>query len=180
MVSPTTSSNLSGISLCLALIVPAVGSAANILIVEPAAVRPNQHLKPSEATNKFPQSNIATPKTFLHALAVRPLIDQLKKSSALSDGWDGNGSTAPASDAISAALGFISSMPPSTILPDVSLAGDGEISISWRDAEKFIDISFYGRSATVFSRINGQVVKLNSVQRFSELPVLAVEALLVS
>ncbi|RYF40068.1 MAG: hypothetical protein EOO38_22415 [Cytophagaceae bacterium] len=96
------------------------------------------------------------------------------------DGWDGPGSVRPSEGSIQGALEFVDSLPPQAYPPEVTAAGDGEISLSWREPGKFVDVSFFGKSASAYSRVGDMVKKQRSLQKFSELPIEAIRAVSIA
>jgi hypothetical protein len=162
----------------LVLINPTGASASNLLQSSRANL-PTEEVR-STVSAEQAQTNVAQPAQFIHELSIRPLKDKIEAYRALAHGWDGPNSKPPAPAAVEAATRFLESLSPGVSLPEVTLAGDGEISISWRDEYKFVDISFYGDHATAYSRLGKVIHKQQKVNLFYELPVTAVEALLSS
>lgn len=125
-------------------------------------------------------SNTSTAAELNKRLRTAPAQKAIASYRALRDGWDGPSSVAPSQDALSAAIAFVESISPRSPLPNTTVSGDGEVNLSWRDDDKFVDISFYGSTATVFARIGGELFKIRSLQYFYELPSSVVSSLLAA
>lgn len=126
------------------------------------------------------QTSVDRRSDFMHELANRSLRQKILAYRRLQNGWDGPNSVPPSTQAVNAALSFLDSFSAGVPLPEVTVAGDGEISMSWRDERKFVDVSFYGEVATAYSRVGEEIQKLPSVTQFFELPTRAIEELLSS
>lgn len=103
------------------------------------------------------------------------VISEIGNLSSLKECWDGPRSKKPSSDALRIAQTFVRSLPRSVSDPEICPAQDGEISISWRTANKFFEVSIYDRSRISFyARSNGQKFRSDkSISEFSELPLRA-------
>lgn len=123
-------------------------------------------------------SNTSTAAEINKRLRTAPAQKAIASFRGLQNGWDGPSSVAPSQDALDAAIAFVESISPQSPLPTTTVAGDGEVNLSWRDDDKFIDISFYGDSASVFARISGEVFKVRSLRYFYEMPSSVVSSLL--
>lgn len=109
--------------------------------------------------------------------AVRPLISQIEQLSELQENWDGPGSVRPSQSTIDAALDFVKSIPASVRPPELSCAGDGEISLLWRQEDVFIDISIWGDKASAFANLDGHSFKVRSMQTLKDLPAVVLRAI---
>lgn len=114
---------------------------------------------------------------FLREMAVAPIKRKIESFRAYQEDWDGPGTIQPDKETIDAALLFVESLSLSSELPSVSAGGDGELSIFWRDDDKFVDVSFHGQEASAYSRVDGKIDKVRSLRHFYDLPHAAVEAL---
>lgn len=169
---PTYSANLAGLS-AMMLMTPAAVGLANLVIDE---CKEAQLQAPSSSDKSV--GNAELPQRFLQRIAVRPLLQQIERYSEFTAGWDGLGSVAPSQAARSAARKFLLSLAAGTVLPDVTAAGDGEISISWRSPERYVDVSFFGETGAAFVRMGGEKAKARNVRWFSDLPQLAIDSFL--
>lgn len=168
------SANLLGLSLAIA---PAGTANANV-VDDKKVVAIIDHAAPAKVDEMQRSANLQRPQQHLRELATRPLYEKIASLRGLRENWDGPGSVAPSESAVSGALRFVSSLSPASPLPEISPAGDGEISLSWRDSSKFIDVSFFGETASAYTRVDGVVKKVRSLRQFYELPSDAIEALI--
>ena len=96
----------------------------------------------------------------------------LEASKKLQDGWEGPGTVAPKIDAIILADAFLQTMDHSVRPPEVSIGTDGEVNISWRTAQTFVDLSFYdGSGGALYARVGAKKFKnLPPLKSIEQLP----------
>lgn len=111
---------------------------------------------------KLPE-NSPNAAAHLSALAFKPVFDELDDFEGLVGGWDGPGSVPASSEALSAARKLVREFSSWAVVPEVSLAPDGEISVYWNAPGSYVDVSFQrtGR-ASIYARIDGNVYKSDS------------------
>jgi hypothetical protein len=86
--------------------------------------------------------------------AARYVLEAAKK---LEDGWEGPGTLAPKIDAIIVADAFLQTMDYSVRPPEVSIGTDGEVNVSWRTSQSFVDLSFYdGSGGVLYARVGSK------------------------
>lgn len=174
--STLRSANLAGLSLLM--VAPVAAANSNVMKDDRKAPSFIKRLPVEPKIEAAASANIQRPKVFIRDLATRPLQEKIAAFSQLGADWDGAGSVPPSKSAIDGAISFLASLSPAVPLPEVSPAGDGEISMSWRDSEKFIDVSFFSETASAYARVNNRVEKIRAIRHFYELPGDAIEALL--
>lgn len=173
MISP----NIVNKSMPMLLLAAAVSTNLPGPITSSAGVKIGQGALPDKRSGS--SANLNTSDT-VHEAAIAPLKDEIRSFATLPDDWDGPDSIKPSSSAVSAALHFVDTLSSQAVLPTVTAAGDGEISIFWRDDETFVDVSFYDDRATVFAKVGADVRKVRGITSFYELPGIATDRLMES
>lgn len=75
------------------------------------------------------------------------LVDQVRRLSTYENGWNGNDSLGPSSQALADAESFLRSISwRGRATPKISPASDGEVNFFWDTANAYIDLGFYGDS----------------------------------
>lgn len=148
---------------------------ATVSLLVPPVTANSSALKPGKSGWTCEPENAANGRLLPHSgnflLPASERIDrEVAAIALLRDGWDGPGSKSPGVAIISSVKNLLNSLPPSWQTPDVSVATDGELSVSWISDDSYIDVSFFGDQATALIRKDGfpdRVVR--NVQKISDL-----------
>jgi hypothetical protein len=104
---------------------------------------------------------------------------ELLSYKSFKDGWDGDGSRAPASGDIDAAIAFVEMLKPYLELPVPMVTAEGQIGLYWNTPFKYIDLNFesngtisiYGRDRSVVPNLEFYSDNLNPRNILSILPI---------
>lgn len=75
---------------------------------------------------------------------VERTVGEMRRWTALSDNWDGQGASAPLEQSVKEAVAFVRMLTPGIPLPDPMVHANGRAGLFWQEGQLYADLEFLG------------------------------------